>query len=180
MGAFIDYFGGGGGKKAVVEYGMLFNEVDGNGNPLDVLMNLNCDIGSYQFGRTGAMSGDKMFLQTKVFKIVANAIASNGFDYFLHKFSGKLKLDVASMDKRSFGGLGAGATTAPKVWISKKCITIAGSSNYGTPWVDCNGGTKIYCEAASKPSGWNVSWNYSGSTAHSVSWGVTEKAFDAL
>ncbi len=71
--------------------------------------------------------------------------------------------------------------TLSKVWIPISCTTIAGTKNYDGIFSDCSSSLKIYCEAASKPAGWNQYWNNRTTTIkHTTYWGISKAAFDAL
>lgn len=68
-----------------------------------------------------------------------------------------------------------------KIWIPISCTTIYGYNYSVAPFSLCSSLLVIYCEAASKPAGWETYWdNRTSSLKHTVNWGVTKEAYDAL
>jgi len=68
-----------------------------------------------------------------------------------------------------------------RIWIPDSCTTILASNAFKAPFLACSSALAVYCEAASKPAGWSEYWdNYSTTEKLSVTWGVTEAAYDAL
>ena len=66
------------------------------------------------------------------------------------------------------------------VFIPESVIIVEGSSSYGL-FNGCSSSLKIYCEAASQPSGWDTHWNrYNYNTAlTSITWGCTRDQYEA-
>ena len=101
-------------------------------------------------------------------------------------FGSCLSLKTLKYKARSFGNNNVCpfryCTSLKNVWISANCVDIAASSNGSGPFSLCENLTRIYCEAASKPSKWDTYWHYKGSshTVPTVYWGTTEEEFDAI
>ena len=74
-------------------------------------------------------------------------------------------------------------TTLSTLWIPASCLTVAeygGFPDY-SPFYGCNSTLHIYCEAASKPVGWDTYWNYYDDThALTTTWNTTLEAYRAL
>lgn len=69
----------------------------------------------------------------------------------------------------------------PHIWLSNDTTTIAATSASGAPFRNCTQLTDIYCEAASKPAGWQNYWNYTNSnTQATVHWGVSKAEYDEI
>ena len=67
------------------------------------------------------------------------------------------------------------------IYIPASCTTISGSSYYNSPFYLSNENLQIYCEAASKPSGWGTYWNYYQSgVALPTTWGVTPEQYQEI
>ena len=67
-----------------------------------------------------------------------------------------------------------------KIYIPSSVITISASDDYDSPFYSCSSTLKIYCEASSKPSGWETYWNYyDSSNACTTYWGKTLADFNA-
>ena len=86
-------------------------------------------------------------------------------------------LGVSTSSTKPFNG----CTGLTKVWISSDVITMFSGSSANGIFAGCTNLTDIYCEPASKPSGWGVYWHYiNASTQATVHWGVSRAEFDAL
>jgi len=79
-----------------------------------------------------------------------------------------------------------GCTGLTKIWIPASCAEII-ATGFGSniplysPFYECNSTLHIYCEVASKPSGWQSYWRYYNDTSElSVTWNTTLAEFNAL
>ena len=52
-----------------------------------------------------------------------------------------------------------GCSSLTKIYIPSSVTTINASSATSAPFYSCSSSLKIYCEVASKPSGWGSYWN---------------------
>ena len=74
-----------------------------------------------------------------------------------------------------------GCTALRKIWIPNTVTTITAATYNVAPFYACDAALVLYCEAASKPAGWSVNWDYRATgSKFTVNWGVTKAAFDAL
>ena len=76
-----------------------------------------------------------------------------------------------------------GCTGLRYVWISADCTTISNTSANNAPFNVCDSSIQVYCEAASRPSGWTKYWNYLTSSSQidmNGKWGITEEQFDEI
>ncbi len=74
-------------------------------------------------------------------------------------------------------------TSLTSVYIPKSVVTISGDgTTVYSIFRNANSAVQIYCEAESKPEGFNDNWNYAypSTTPLSVTWGVTLEEYKAL
>ncbi len=63
-------------------------------------------------------------------------------------------------------------TSMTKIYIPSSVTTISAPYSSASPFYGWNQDAVIYCEASSKPDGWESSWNYYGSGYLTTIWGV--------
>lgn len=117
-------------------------------------------------------------------KVAFTSLPSGLTEIHDHVFAGcdalaitKIPDGVVTIDQLAFNGC-VGLT---RIWIPDSCTTIIAANVFKSPFLNCSSTLAVYCEAASKPAGWTEFWdNYSTTEKLSVTWGVTEVAYDAL
>lgn len=70
-----------------------------------------------------------------------------------------------------------------KIYIPECCTTIDSSATYDSPFYGLyKNGLKVYCGAASKPSGWGTYWAYTSTSGVNleVFWGVTPEEYASI
>ena len=65
-------------------------------------------------------------------------------------------------------------TSMTKIYIPSSVTTISAPYSSASPFYGWNKDAIIYCEASSKPDGWESSWNYYGSGYLTTIWNVAE------
>ena len=71
-------------------------------------------------------------------------------------------------------------TKLTKIFIPKSVTEILGYLYYQSPFMGCSSNLQVYCEASSRPSGWQGGFYYDSGEALTVTWGVTRAEYDAL
>lgn len=145
----------------------------------------NCSLVSFS-----SLPDDLTFINTTnvfngctnvTFSTIPSSVTTIGIG--MYRDCSKITIDmindgITSIDTLAFGG----CTSMTKLWIPSSCITIVdeGSKN-GSPFYGCSSTLHIYCEAASKPVGWDTYWNYYDDThALTTTWNTTLEAYRAL
>lgn len=120
------------------------------------------------------------FCANLVITSLPNSITTIGQDAFrgcAYLAITSLPNNLTLIDTNAFSG----CTSLRKIWIPAACTTINATSAAAAPFYSCHTDLIIYCEAASRPSGWPNYWSYrTGSAKFTVNWGVTKEAYDAL
>lgn len=147
-------------------------------------IDFNSDTFCFVEGINYALSWFATYDSHHVCKIIANKIyktiyggPSSDYNIYAHK----IKLDVSEMRSQSIALDSSSSYSGVNevlIWISNKCNTIHVTNSYGFVYPKYSyKNYKVYCEASSKPAGWETNWN---KNIDSVTWGVTEQQFDAL
>ncbi len=71
-------------------------------------------------------------------------------------------------------------TKLTKIFIPKSVTEILGYLYYQSPFMGCSSNLQVYCEASSKPSGWQGGFYYDSGNQLNVTWEVTRAEYDAL
>lgn len=178
----------GGGNNSNV--GIVFDEMYDDIYPSKVTINYKgVDIPSGAYTLASYNTYGKtfpIFSYTSYVEIKCKSIKSSGMNGFLQSLGIKLSSSVVSKVKLigvetlndstscyALGNIGYGHTN--KIYIPNSVTSIL----TGMAFTNNSGytNTQLFCEASSKPDGWNSNWN---SDNCPVTWGVTEAAFDAL
>jgi len=152
------------------------------------------DIGASAFrscsGFTGSLTipnavtsiGSNAFFGCKGFNgslTIGNSVTSIGDSAFsgCSGLSGSVTLNnnLQSIGSSAFRGC-VGLTS---IYIPNSVTTITASSYSSSPFNGCSSSLKIYCGAASKPSGWGTYWNYySTSSTLATYWNYTRAQYE--
>lgn len=92
--------------------------------------------------------------------------------------TGLVNLEIASARLGTGAKIFENCTGLESVWIRTSCETISSASEGNAPFVGCSASLAIYAEPGSKPSGWEVYFNRTGSnggTEVAVTYGQTTK-----
>lgn len=163
--------------KESAKYGMFFDKVDATGMPIEAhfkFINIAKNMFYLATNGNSLASCEKLIIE-------AQSVGEYSFRDFLYDFKGKLKLNATNIEHSAFYSFGSGASQAPMVWLSSKCVTVKALTNGAGVFNSAKNTTKLYCEPASQPSTWVTRWNYYNSSSNlTTTWGVTEEQFDAL
>ncbi len=81
-----------------------------------------------------------------------------------------LSNNLTSIEASAFNN----CTGLTKIFMPKSVTTISASSSSNAIFYGCSSNLVIYCEASSKPDGWDIYWNYrTDSAIHTTYWGKT-------
>jgi len=171
--------GGGGG---VLSNGVILKDFNASGYPQTLVFSLKYPIPNMCFYFDGNYMPwfPILYRYLTNITITAPSIGSSAFKKYAQSVQSdklKLKLKTSLIDSNAFSSFLSNSSTSAsnnKIWISSKCATINSDAFYN---FNSNAGAAIYCETASKPSGWNANWNYSN---YAVYYGISEASFDAL
>ena len=156
--------------ETVTTNGIIFNSVNSNGYPTDVTIRTNVIINGAFYLDNSESASDNFLSKVVNLEVIANTIHDIAFKNTFREIStvGKFKIKAKSIGEDSFYGIASTSKVVTKIWISKVCETMDYRAFYNTT-------ADIYCEASSKPSGWNTTW-----TNVTPTFGVSEAEFDAL
>ena len=161
----------------VAEYGMFFDAVNTSGYPTDMRIVMPKIIAEFM------MLDSVTFTKLLKLEIIASSIGNSAFSNLLYASTTtpNVKLKTKSIGAKACMAWGNKNSRSINYWISSECTSIAGTDGLTSPFYQVHKGSKIYCEANSKPSGWKTYWNCcDSSTTLTTTWGVTEEQFDAL
>ena len=156
----------------------IFSDFDAEGYPATLKINTDIIPASAFACVTGDNIYPMLFSKISNLDIKANSSGTFAFGggFYSNTQSLKIKIRVGTIESPMFDSVDKASNV--KAWLSNEVTTI---KSYLADF-DNAGDTNIYCEASSKPSGWNRKWNirYLYTAPYSTMWGVSESDFDAL
>lgn len=171
----------------VQKQGMFVNKSDESGNAIDVSLHYPKGVKSRLFYFTdtpNALMEQFNFCENVL--VDTPKVDAMGFYSFFRYFSGKLKLkNITELKEGCFAQFAKTDSQIRKkkraVFIPASVTTSTGSTASNSPFYDSHPDVKIYCEAPSKPEGFQTYWQYrADGLPLQVQWGVSEAEFDAL
>ncbi|MBQ7467066.1 MAG: leucine-rich repeat domain-containing protein, partial [Clostridia bacterium] len=154
----------------------IFYQAGQNGTGITLTIGNNVTtIPAYLFYGPGAADAPK--LTSVNFGSGLKSIGNYAFRYCTGLTSLEFPSTLTSIGSYAFQY----CTGLTKVYIPSSVTTITAGSYSAAPFYGCSTSLKIYCEAASKPSGWGSYWNYGTSSAtFTTTWSYSREDFEAL
>ena len=105
-------------------------------------------------------------------------LGNNAFDGCTNLTNIRLSSTLTSMSSQVFNN----CKSLTSIYIPAS-VTDISANDYNPFFNSCQKELKIYCEAGSKPEGWDSYWNYNGTFGTSskladVTWGVTREQYE--